>query len=196
MLWAAPRIPDRHGQPITSRRVKWRQTTARGPTADIINPSAVIANSGSEDLGGEDLFAAGGAGEDRLQRAVLVLGSEDVAGDEGGGRRQQDERGVEEDDQRQDEPGSEDEVLDEHVRFGARFRRVDLVGDEEGERHDDRRGEPEIGAPLVQAFPDFPGIGTGDHAATSAVPIRAAGLAVSVMSRKSSSSDCAWGIRA
>ena len=42
---------------------------------------------GREHLAGEDLAAVARAGEDRLQRAVVALGGDDVAGDERGDQR-------------------------------------------------------------------------------------------------------------
>ena len=70
---------------------------------------------GREHLAGEDLAALARAGEDRLQRAVVALGGDDVARDERRDQRQAPDRHEEEDDERHREPGVADVAAERDV---------------------------------------------------------------------------------
>ena len=121
---------------------------------------------GGERLAGEDLAALAGACEDRLQRAVLALGGDDVAGDERRDQRQAPDRHEEEHDEGHGEAGVADVAAERDVVGSAA---LDHEDDDEDDRDDDGGAEPEVGALLCEQLGDLPAVDLGDrgHQATA-----------------------------
>jgi hypothetical protein len=74
---------------------------------------------GRRRLGDEEIGSARAPGEDALERAVLVLGGDDVAGDERRHGGKEEEGGEDEGLERQGQPGDGDVAAEDDVRIGA-----------------------------------------------------------------------------
>ena len=110
-----------------------------------------------ERLGGEHLLAVDRAREDRLERAVAVLGGHDVAGDERGDQREEPDRA--EDQQRR--AGSRGRTRARSARTGRRSGPPlrSAQRDDEDHRHEDRRQpKPEVGALLRAQLAQLPAV--------------------------------------
>ena len=110
----------------------------------------------ASDLAGEDLPALDRAGEDRLQRPVVVLGGDDVAGHERGDEREQPDRAEEEQHERDREPGLADVAPERRRRFGppvcSASATTKMIGTS------DRGAEPEVGALLGAQLAQLPAV--------------------------------------
>ena len=121
---------------------------------------------GGEHLAREDLAALAGTGEDRLERAVVALRGDDVAGDERGDQGQPPDRHEEEDDERHGEARVADVPAERDV---VRAAGLEHEHDDEDDRHEHRGAEPEVGALLCKELGELPAVDAGDtgHAATT-----------------------------
>src|SRR5579885_132105 len=124
---------------------------------------------GRERLPGEHLAALARAGEDRLQRAVVALGGDDVAGDERGHERQAPDRHEEEDDERHREPGVADGAPERDVGRPALLQHEH---DDEHDRHEHRRAEPEVRPLLREELRELPAVHAGDGGHPAAATAR------------------------
>src|SRR5438552_5912659 len=141
---------------------------------------------GRERLASEDLAAFARTREDRLQRPVVALRGDDVAGDERGDQRQAPDRHEEEDDERHREPGLPDVAAERHVVGAAALEHEHR---DEDDRDDRRRSETEVGALLGEQLGELPAVdaGEGGHTAATAAARSWSEDSPSVMPRKSSS---------
>src|SRR5262249_19797495 len=102
----------------------------------------------------------------RLQRPVVALGGDDVAGDERGDQRQPPDRHEEEDDERDGEPRLADVAAERHV---VRPAALEQEHDDEDDRDCGRGAEAEVRALLGEQLRDLPAVDLRDagHSATA-----------------------------
>ena len=100
---SAPRSssPTGVGERVEARR-RGSRRRARPPPVERDRGDRV--GGGGQRLAGEDLAALDRAGEDRLQRAVAVLGGDDVAGDQRGDQREHPDRAEQQQHERDRQP--------------------------------------------------------------------------------------------
>src|SRR5512133_2232097 len=116
-----------------------------------------------EDLACEHLAALSRPSENRLQRPVVALRGDDVAGDERRDQREGPERHEEERDERHREARVADVPAERHV---VRPARLELEDDDEDERHEHGRGQAEVRPLLGEELHDLPPVDRG-HATSS-----------------------------
>ena len=109
------------------------------------------------DLRGEHLPAVDRAREDRLQRAVAVLGGDDVAGHERGDQRQEEGRQEGQHQHRGREPGLEDLRGEDRVGVARRVA-ADQLDDDEDQRQQHGEAETEVGALLGDELAQLPAV--------------------------------------
>ena len=108
-----------------------------------------------ERLRGEHLAAVDRAREDRLQRAVAVLGGDDVARDQRGDQRQHERRHEQQHQHRRGEARLGD-VRGEDVLVAVAFVLMQVLDEHEDQRQDRRQPEAEIGALLRDELAQLP----------------------------------------
>src|SRR5439155_4659731 len=148
-----------------------------------------------ERLGGEDLAAANGADEDRLQGAAAVLVCDDVAGDQGGDDRRAEVGDLLEHDWREREP-TVAQPLAHRVGVGAVVGGDlrDLDRDQEDELDDRGRGQTDPAALLRDQLAQLPVVTPADGGeavaerpgARRGEPARAVGLAAHAIAASAS----------
>src|SRR5581483_3493062 len=156
---------------------------------------------GRERLAGEDLAALQRAREDRLQRAVVILGGDDVAGDERGDEREHPDRTEEQDHERDGQAAAVDVAPEGNV---VRSALAEMGGDDEQDRHQRSRTQAEVRALLIAELGELPAVDGGDAGIAHAVAASAGSGAAapslpsapSVSEKNRSSRVTVWGASA